>query len=179
MNDLLPSVVADNVVVSLDYTLLVDGNIIDSSSGSAPLDYLHGHHNIIPGLEKALNGMSSGQSAEVLVNATDGYGEVDPDAFAEVERNQFPPDFDLKVGAPLHVRAGNGSLLNARIDQIGDEFVRLDLNHPLAGKDLLFKATIVGLRSATEEELQNGRIGGCASCGSSGCGDSGCGSGCC
>lgn len=180
MSDQLPALVAQDVVVSLDYTLTVDGELIESSMESGPLEYLHGHNNLIPGLENALTGMSAGDFKEVHVKAVDAYGEVDQDAFVEMDRSHFPPNFPVEVGRQLRVRTGDGHLMNASIASFTDSSVRLDLNHPLAGKNLDFTARIVGLRAASELELQSGRIGGgCSSCGSDGCSTDGCGSGGC
>jgi FKBP-type peptidyl-prolyl cis-trans isomerase SlyD len=172
MSNLQPNVVADNVVVSLHYILTVNGEMVDSTQGSAPLEYLQGFHNILPALERELTGMACGDSKQVLLPAREAYGEFNPDAFAEIEKGQFPPNFDFRLGRELRVQDDNGQVHLASIAEIKDEIVRLDLNHPLAGKDLLFKATIAGLRSPTQDELSHGRIGGCAGCSSSSC-DSG------
>jgi FKBP-type peptidyl-prolyl cis-trans isomerase SlyD len=184
MSENQSAVVANDMVVSMDYTLTVNGELLESSMDSGPLEYLHGHNNLIPGLENALIGMLVGESKDVLVAPKDAYGEIDPDAFVDIDRSQFPEDFPLEIGRSLRVRSGDGRAMMAAIFEIGDTSVRLDLNHPLAGKDLLFNAKIVGLRSASEDELNNGRIGGCDSCGSGDCssgdcGSGGCGSGCC
>ena len=180
MNDSIPTTVADNVVVSLDYTLLVDGESVDSTAERDPLEYIQGQRNLIPGLENALAGMQAGETREVRVPPSEAYGDVDPDAFADVPRDQFPPEFELTIGRGLRVRSGDGRVLNARVCEIGEETVTLDLNHPMAGKELFFQARIVALRAATPEEVESGRVGGGCSCGSGGCGSEGCGSsGCC
>jgi len=165
--DLTPTLVANGLVVSLNYTLTVDQEIVDSSNGT-PLEYIQGYHNIIPGLERALTGLPVGETREVDVAPADAYGEFDPEAFYLLPRTQFPPSFDLKLGAALRVRADGGQILSARVVHMDNENVKIDLNHPLAGKTLHFSATIAGIRPATEDELSAGRIGGsCASCGSS------------
>jgi FKBP-type peptidyl-prolyl cis-trans isomerase SlyD len=175
-----PKLVAEDVVVSLDYTLTVNGEIIDSTKDSYPLEYIQGHHNIIPGLENALMGLSIGETKEVLVPCDEAYGQVNPNAFTDVSRSQFPEGFELIAGRSLRISTTSGRLMTATIAEFNDETVKLDLNHPLAGKDLLFNASIVGLRTVTEDELISGQVGG-GGCGSS-CGDScgsSCGSGCC
>jgi len=156
------------MVVSLDYTLTVDGEVIDSS-GDLPLEYLQGHSNIIAGLEKALDGMQVGETREVAVAPAQGYGEYDPDAMYDLPRDQFPADFDLHLGAGLRVRSSDGYIINARVVSIDDETVKIDLNHPMAGKTLNFRATVTGVRLPTESELAAGRVSGatCTSCGSS------------
>ena len=168
--------VADDVVVSIDYTLTVDGEVVDSTQDSYPLEYIQGHSNIIPGLEKALAGLGVGETKEVLVPSAEAYGEINPEAFTDVERVQFPEGFELIIGRSLRINTTSGQMLTARIHEIGDEMVKLDLNHPLAGQDLLFNASIVGLRAATEDEIATSRVGG-SSCASGSCGS--CSSGCC
>lgn len=168
------TIVAEGTVVSLEYTLTVDNEVIDQSGGK-PLEYLQGYHNIIPGLERALTGMGMGESRDVIVAPVDAYGEYDPEAVYELPKSQFPPSFNLKVGAQLRVRADDGHVLNAHVTRIDGETVKIDLNHPLAGKTLFFRATIARIRPATEDELAAGRLGGsCSSCGSS----SGCSGSC-
>lgn len=144
----------------MEYTLHVDGQLVDSSEGRAPLEFLQGAGNIIPGLEEELYGMELGESKNVIVSAEDGYGELDPDAFVDVPRAQFPAEIPLEPGIELQVRDDTGRVLLARIDRVDDQNVRLDFNHPLAGKELNFQVKIVGLRDATEEELQHGHVHG-------------------
>ena len=161
MNDLnKPSAVADDVVVSIDYSLTVDGEIIDASEENEPLEFIQGHQNIIPGLENQMYGMKVGESKEVTVSPKDGYGNVDPEAIIDVPREEFPKDFELKPGLELQLQSQDGELLNAVIVSVAKEKVRLDLNHPLAGKELFFRVTVTDLREATEEELDHGHVHG-------------------
>jgi len=148
--------IQDGQIVSMDYTLWVDGEVVDTSEGSEPIVFLQGAGNIISGLESQLYGMHTGQEKEVLVLAQDGYGELNEDAFAEVPRGEFPSDIPLELGLELQVRAQDGQILNARIEDFSDELIRLDFNHPLAGKDLRFEVKILDFRQATEEELEHG-----------------------
>ncbi|HWR66707.1 MAG TPA: peptidylprolyl isomerase [Bellilinea sp.] len=165
--DLTETIVAEGTVVSLDYTLTVDNEIVDSSNGK-PLEYLQGYHNIIPGLERELDGMQVGETRDIQVASADAYGEYDPEAVYELPKSQFPPSFNLRVGAQLRVRADDGRVLNAHVTRIDGETVKIDLNHPLAGKTLFFRASITAIRPATEDELAAGRLGGsCSSCGTS------------
>lgn len=161
MNDFhKPSAVADDVVVSIDYSLTVDGEIIDASEENDPLEFLQGHQNIIPGLENQIYGMKVGESKEVIVSPKDGYGNVDPNAIIDVPRSEFPKDFETKPGLELQLQSQDGELLNAVIISVSKDKVRLDLNHPLAGKELLFRVTLVDLRDPTEEELTHGHVHG-------------------
>ena len=155
-----PNAVADDVVVSIEYTLTVDGNIVDASEENDPLEYLQGYQNIIPGLEKELAGMQVGESREVTVLPKDGYGEMDPNALIDVPRSEFPKDFELKPGLELQLQNQDNELLNAIVVSVTPKTVKLDLNHPLAGKELFFRVTVVGLREATEEEITHGHVHG-------------------
>ncbi len=153
--------VTDGIGGSLDYVLrLDDGEVIDASE-QEPLEYLQGHSQIIPGLERALTGMKVGDSKEVIVAAADAYGEADEDAYQLVERTIFPPDMDLEEGMQLRMRdAQTGEALDAVVAEVSEGNVLLDFNHPLAGEELHFQVKVVGLRPATAEELAHGHAHG-------------------
>jgi FKBP-type peptidyl-prolyl cis-trans isomerase SlyD len=153
-----PNEVADDVVVSIDYTLTVDGQVIDSTEGDEPLQFLQGHQNIIPGLENELTGMKIGQSKTVTVPATEAYGEIDPDNIVDVPRSEFPQEIPLETGIELEVKNADGEVLTATIADVDGESVKLDFNHPLAGKELTFNVTVVDLRVPTEEEMAHGHV---------------------
>jgi FKBP-type peptidyl-prolyl cis-trans isomerase SlyD len=131
------NIITDDLVVTMDYTLTVDGEIVDSSEGSEPIEFIQGYGNIVAGLEREIYGMAVGQSKDVAVVASEGYGDVDPTAVIDVPRKDFPPQIPIKK-----------------------ESVRLDFNHPLAGKELFFHVTIKELREATEEEIEHGHVHG-------------------
>lgn len=156
MSDLLT--VQDGQVVSMDYTLRVDGEVIDSSEGSSPLQFIQGSGNIISGLEQELYGMTLGESKNVIVQPEDGYGTLDPDAFIDVPRAEFPANIPMEIGTEIQVTDEDGTPMNARIDRVDDDNVTLDFNHPLAGKELHFDMKIVALRDATDEENDHGHV---------------------
>jgi FKBP-type peptidyl-prolyl cis-trans isomerase SlyD len=153
-----PSVVTDNVVVSIDYTLTVEGQVIDSTEGDEPLQFLQGHQNIIPGLERELTGMKVGDNRRITVAPGDAYGEVDPENVIEVPRSEFPPEIPLNTGIELEVKNADGEVLSATVSEVTSKSVKLDFNHPLAGKQLTFDVTVVELRAPTEEELDHGHV---------------------
>jgi len=148
--------VADDLVVTIDYTLTVDGEVLDSSEEEGPLDYLHGHENIISGLEKELAGMQVGESKKVTLAPEDGYGKFDPTAVIELDREEFPEDVPLELGIELEITDHDGEMMYATIVEVGDDTVKLDNNHPLAGKTLQFDVTIKGIRKASPEEVEHG-----------------------
>lgn len=150
--------VADNLIVKIDYELTVDGEVLDSSKDRGPLEYLQGHKNIIPGLENQLNGMKVGENKKVTVAPAEGYGELEDDAIMDVPRDEFPDEVPLEVGIELEVTDQNGDIMLARIVEVSDETIKLDTNHPLAGKTLEFDVTVVELREATDEEKSHGHV---------------------
>lgn len=154
--------VADDVVVTMEYLLrLDDGEEIDSSSDDDPFEFLQGHGQIIPGLEKELYGMRIGEAKEVTVAPSEGYGELDPEDVDTVSRDIFPADMDLFVGQSLRLRdADSGQIMQASITKLAEDAVVLDFNHPLAGETLIFDVKITDLRPATSEELAHGHAHG-------------------
>jgi len=151
-------VVGENDVVSLEYTLTVDGEVVDSSEGHEPIEFIQGQGHIIPGLEKAVYGMAVGESKTVTVAPAEGYGEEDPNAFVEVPKSEFPPEIPMEVGTPLQLRDHQGQVFDAFIAEIKEDSAVLNFNHPLAGKTLNFQVKVVGLREATPEELDHGHV---------------------
>ena len=142
----------------IEYTLTVDGEIIDSSPEDEPLEFLQGYGNIIPGLESEMLGMKIGESKEVLVAPEDGYGKLDEEAYMEVPSNQFPDNIPVEVGTELEVQDDEGEPAYARIEEIENNIALLNFNHPLAGKELHFVTKVVTLREPTEEELTHGHV---------------------
>lgn len=150
--------VQDGVVVSIEYTLHVDGELLDSSDGQGPLQFLVGYGNVISGLESEMIGMKIGDSKDVVVQPADGYGEFDDEAFMEVPRKDFPKDMPMEVDAELTVRDDEGHARYARVDSVEGDTVRLDFNHPLAGAELHFSVKVVALREPSNEEVEHGHV---------------------
>ncbi len=155
-------VVTDGLVINMHYTLrLEDGEMVDSSEGRAPLAFLQGYDQIVPGLEKAIAGMAVGDKKDVVVAAVDGYGERQPDSLQIVAKNTFPPEMQLRTGMRLHAQdSATGEVFQVFVSDIRDDDVVIDYNHPLAGKTLYFNVEITGLRKATEEEMDHGHVHG-------------------
>ena len=151
---------AHGMVVSMHYTLIDDrGATLDSSRGNEPFHYLHGHSNIIPGLEKALEGAEAGFKSKVTVAPADGYGEKNPEAIFEAPREHFPAEMKLEVGARVYADGPNGPI-TLTVVTLTEKGAVLDANHPLAGKTLQFDVEITGVRTATKEELEHGHVHG-------------------
>ena len=149
--------IAENQVVGIHYTLTnASGEVLDSSSGDEPLYYLHGHDNIVPGLERKLSGRNVGDKLKVTVQPADGYGDRDPRGEQRVPREAFPPEAPLEPGVQLVLRDPSGAMVPIWISKVETEFVHVDLNHPLAGEVLHFDVEVVSVRAATGEELEHG-----------------------
>jgi FKBP-type peptidyl-prolyl cis-trans isomerase SlyD len=161
-----PIKIADNIVVTMDYELRIDGEIVDTSEDGDPIVFLQGAGQIIPGLEKAIYGLTAGDKKSVTVSPVDGYGEIDPDSIVEVPKDEFPEDFPLELGVEITVNTedeDDESLeeeMEATIVAINEETVTLDFNHPLAGKTLDFDVNILEVREATAEEIEHGHVHG-------------------
>jgi FKBP-type peptidyl-prolyl cis-trans isomerase SlyD len=148
-------------VVGIDYSLhLGDGKVIDQSEPGSPLSYLHGEGQIVPGLERAIEGMAVGDSKKVVVAPEDGYGTHDPGGVHEVPRDAFPPGLTPEVGMQLTARGPQGEAVPFTVHQVRDDAVVVDLNHPLAGKTLHFEITVKDVRDATPEEKEHGHTHG-------------------
>ena len=146
-----------NHVVSMHYKLTDDqNNVIDSSEGSEPLNYLHGAGNIIPGLEKELTGQEEGAELQVRIAPEDAYGNVEEDLVQKVEKSAFPDNEKLEPGMVFQAQAPDGSSQRMTIREVEDEQVTVDANHPLAGVPLNFDVEITGVREATPEEIKKG-----------------------
>lgn len=161
--------VSDGMVVDLAYTLYVNDTVEDSASVDAPLEFIQGANVIIPGLEKALEGMHVGETKTVVVKPEDGYGDYDEESIIELERSLFPADYEFSAGRAVSLQDdATGQQLVGYINDHDEDHVHIDLNHPMAGKTLRFECEIVALRPATEEEMEAGTThddGCCSDCG--------------
>jgi FKBP-type peptidyl-prolyl cis-trans isomerase SlyD len=143
-------------VVSIEYTLTDDdGTVLDTSEGRGPLAYLHGAKNIVPGLEKAIDGKGVGETIEVKVTPADGYGDYDPNAIRNVPVRKLPEKKRPEAGEILQVQTPEGPR-HVTVQSVRGDYAKIDFNHPLAGKNLFFKVTIKEIRDATPEEIDHG-----------------------
>ena len=149
---------SNDMVVTMHYTLTDDsGEVLDSSSGREPLAYLHGHGNIIPGLEQALEGQESGFQSKVTIAAADAYGERNDEAVVEADRDSFPEEMNPEPGMQVYAEGPEGPIPFTIVAVDGDK-VKLDANHPLAGKTLHFEVEITEIRQGSSEEIEHGHV---------------------
>jgi FKBP-type peptidyl-prolyl cis-trans isomerase SlyD len=150
--------IAKDAVIGIDYRLTVaDGTEVDTTADRGPMEYLHGHQNIIPGLEKKLEGHEVGDAFDVTVGPEHGYGKHDPERVIEVNKEQL--GFEAEVGSVVSAKLPDGREQHLLIAEIEDDTVTLDGNHPLAGQTLRFEVSVASIREATEEEIANGSVG--------------------
>lgn len=145
--------VQDHMVVKLDYTLVVEDEIMESTADGEPIEFIQGIGQIIPGLEEALYGMKVGEKKTVEIQPEDAYGIYDEDSLEVVQKDEFSEEIPLDVGTFLDLRDDEGEVLSAQIVDADEDTITLDFNHPLAGKVLTFEIEITALRPASKEEL--------------------------
>jgi len=154
--------IGPNVVVMIDYTLTgPDGQVIDSSRGKSALPYIHGTGNLIPGLERALEGKVAGDHVKATVAAADAYGERDEGLVQVVPMSAFQGVPELKVG--MQFRSQNHAVVT--VVKVEGEDVTVDANHALAGVVLTFVVDVREVRAASKEELEHGHVHGAGGCG--------------
>ncbi len=152
-------IAADSVVL-IHYTLKDDnGAVLDSSAGGEPLAYIQGHGNLVPGLEKALEGQREGNTLVVTVSPVDGYGKRDEALVQRVSKRSLRGSGEIRKGMQFQARTDNGMRLFTVTAVTGD-MVSLDGNHPLADQTLHFDVQVVSVREATAEELEHGHVHG-------------------
>ncbi len=152
--------VAPDAVVLIHYTLKNDaGEVLDSSEGAEPLTYLHGRGNLIPGLERELEGKQAGVRLQVAIEPEDGYGEHDEQLVQRIPRTAIDNATDLQEGMQVQAQTDEGTHM-LTVTQLDEESITLDGNHPLAGQTLHFEVEIAEIRQATAEELAHGHVHG-------------------
>jgi FKBP-type peptidyl-prolyl cis-trans isomerase SlyD len=152
---------ANNTVVSITFTLKDnDGEVLDSSEGEEALVYLHGHGQLVPGLEKALEGKQKGDLCNVSIPPEEGYGMRDESRVIEADMSDFDEDVELEIGTEISAEGPDGEEVPFWISDVKENTVVLDGNHPLAGETLHFSVKIEDVRQATAEELAHGHAHG-------------------
>lgn len=151
--------IANNQVVSFNYTLTnAEGETLDQSKGE-PLVYLHGAANIIPGLEKALEGKTTGDKFVITIPAAEAYGEYNPELVQQVPAQMFQGVENIEAGMQFQAQTDDGVQI-VTVKSVEGETVVVDANFPLAGQDLTFDVDVVDVREATAEELEHGHVHG-------------------
>ena len=152
--------ISNQLVASIHYTLKNDaGEVLDSSEGQAPLDYVHGAQNIVAGLEKELEGKKKGDKLSVTVVPEEGYGEYDDNLIQELNKEMFGGVDTIEEGMEFHAQTQNGMQV-IEVKKVDGDTITVDGNHPLAGQTLHFDVEITDVRKATADELEHGHVHG-------------------
>ena len=152
--------ISDKKVASINYNLKNNaGELLDSSEGADPLVYLHGAGNIIPGLEKALEGKQAGDTLEVTIAPEEAYGPVHEEMIQTVPRDAFDGVEQIDVGMSFQAETASGPVTVVVVG-VEEDTVTVDGNHPLAGQTLHFYVEVVEVRDASDDELQHGHVHG-------------------
>lgn len=153
--------IAQNKIVTFNYTLKDDtGNVLDSTEGSTPFSFLSGNGQILPKLENAMEGMLVGSKKNVKISAPDAYGTYNENAVQQVDRTNFPENTDLQPGMQFVANSPEGNQMPFIISEVQDNNIKIDFNHPLAGKNLEFDVELIDIRDATAEEIAHGHAHG-------------------
>ncbi len=144
-----------NQIVSIEYEVKDGDKVVDSNIGGAPLVFMFGKGQIIPGLENGIVNMNAGDKADVLVEPADAYGEYKDDATQEVPADQFA-GVQLEIGMTLYGQDEDGGTTQVTVKEFGGDTVTIDFNHPLAGKTLMFTVSVNSVREATADEAMTG-----------------------
>ncbi len=176
--------IGSNTHAELVYTLHEgnrEGKVIETVDESAPLSFVFGMGRLLPAFEANLEGLEEGSPFDFSLPAADAYGELREEMVVSLPRNIFEDNGELRseivyVGNTVPMMDSSGNRMNGVVVEIGDSFVKMDFNHPLAGTDLHFSGRVVAVREATSDELHQHASGGCSTCGSrnrtGGCGGS-------
>jgi len=133
-------------VVQVHYTgTLADGEVFDSSQGREPLEITMGQGQLISGFEDALMGMAVNEKKTFTLEPEQAYGQRDESAVRDYPRAQIPPEIDVQIGQILGLSSSQGQQIPAKVVELDEEKVTLDLNHPLAGESLTFEIEVVGI----------------------------------
>jgi FKBP-type peptidyl-prolyl cis-trans isomerase SlyD len=146
-------VVSKNIIVAIEYNLKdVEGNLLDSNKGFAPLEYLQGAGNIVPGLERVMEGMRTGESKEIIVAAQDAFGLYDEALKKILPVSMFTNHATMKQGDAVMLQDGTEVI----VKDMDKDYITVDANHPLAGIALQYEVKVTGMRAARNEELLKG-----------------------
>ncbi len=147
--------IENNQIVSIEYTVKTGDEVVDSNVGGAPLVFMFGKNQVIPGLETRIAAMTIAEKADLLIPCAEAYGEHNEEAKQELPKEQFA-GIELAEGMMLYGQGEDGGTVQVIVNELKDETVVIDFNHPLAGKDLMFSVEIKNIRDASAEEAMTG-----------------------
>ncbi|TPV93635.1 MAG: peptidylprolyl isomerase [Myxococcales bacterium FL481] len=151
--------IAPNTVVTLSFDIsTLDGEIVESSSISGPVTFVHGKGGVLPGLERRIEGMAAGESASFELPPAEAFGEPSDAPVKTIPRAEFPSEGPVQVGAAFEAKLAGGQSIKLEVIEVTDEEVKARLIHPLAGQTIAVSTRIAAVRAATRAEQQTGRV---------------------
>ncbi|HNR27645.1 MAG TPA: peptidylprolyl isomerase [Bacteroidales bacterium] len=156
--------ISEEKVVSLSYTLVVDGDVIETVKDDKPMRFIYGLGYLLPAFEEQIMGKKTGDEFSFTLSPKDGYGEVDPNAIVELSKDIFKVNGKVEEGLlvkdkVIPMQDSRGNQLNGIVEEVLEDMVKMNFNHPLAGCELNFSGKVVEIREATEKELTEGLYG--------------------
>jgi len=157
--------IAKHTVATVTYSLRIDGELVEETGKEKPLTFLAGVGMMIPGFENQLIGKKQGDAYNITVPPAEGYGEVEPKAIVDLSKDIFKTDDGLRqdllqIGNVVQMQDQQGNPLDGVVLEVGDDTVKMDFNHRLAGKTLSFSGEVLGVREATSDEIEHGHVHG-------------------
>lgn len=161
-------IIGANKVVSLTYELRTngkEGKVVETTDQARPFVFLFGAGNVLEDFETNLAGKTIGDSFQFSIDSEKAYGTFNAEAIVNIPKNIFYVDGVLaedllEVGSFINMEDGKGNPLQGKVLEVGDHFVKMDFNHPMAGQNLFFSGSVIGVREATKEELAHGHVHG-------------------
>lgn len=149
-----------DAIVKITYRLMdLDGRVLEERSPGNPYEYMQGRGQIVPPVERAVEGKSAGFRAEVAVSPEDGFGHYNPALVIDIPRSSFPPGLPIEVDMKFSTQNAEGAPMTVRVIEVSDHVVTVDGNHPLAGLDIRFEVRVLDVRAASLDEIEAGRPG--------------------
>jgi FKBP-type peptidyl-prolyl cis-trans isomerase SlyD len=147
-------VIGPDTRVTLAYVLFDEhGDAVDQATVAEPLTYIHGYAQIVPGLERALEGLRPGDQREVVIDAEEAFGDHEDEGVFEVDKADFPDADAVEVGDEFIAQAPDGHQMPMRVVEILPDGFRVDMNHPLAGQKVRFEVHVQDVRAASDQEV--------------------------
>ncbi len=155
----MSNTLSENKIGAIAYSIYVEGELLETVNEDEAIEYMHGWDNIVPGLEKALEGKGAGDAFDVTVAPEDAYGEYDNDLIEEIPAEDFEfdeTDAELEPGLEVEMMDEDGNILEGTVLGIEGDYVLVDMNPPLAGKTIRYAGKVLNVREPSEEELDWG-----------------------
>lgn len=151
--------IGKNSVVTINYTVRDrNGRVLETTEGTDPIEYLHGHRNVVRGLENAIDGRQVGYRQTVTLPPSEAYGDYDATLVMKLPRSAFEGEDELEVGAIVELEGDEGEVVLGRVQAVDKKKIVVDANHPLAGQDLIFDFEVLACRAATLDEIEHGHV---------------------